>query len=119
MSVQPKYIVSGGLVLLAVLAVGFTAGVSLASTHVALGTFLFSSALMLGPFVGVALLGCARVLAKSRLSRALYAVGGLLVLSAVLSIMLVPLGSPQVMIAMFISGLFVGSAALAAQARYV
>ena len=66
---------------LAGLAIALVGGTWLASTNVALGTFFFALALMLGPFAGVALLVCAGA-ASTALSRSLFSVGGLLLVGA-------------------------------------
>lgn len=66
---------------LAGLAIALVGGMWLAATNMALGTFFFALAVMLGPFAGLALLLCAAA-AATALSRSLFSVGGLFLVGA-------------------------------------
>ena len=76
---------------LAGLAVALVGGIWLAATNVALGTFFFALAIMLGPFAGVALLVCAAA-ASTALSRSLFSVGGLFLVGAISTLGALPWG---------------------------
>ena len=80
---------------LAGLAVALVGGIWLAATNVALGTFFFALAIMLGPFAGVALLVCVAA-ASTALSRSLFSVGGLFLVGAISTLGALPWGRVSV-----------------------
>lgn len=96
---------------LAGLAIALVGGIWLASTNVALGTFFFAFALMLGPFAGVALLVCAGA-ASTALSRSLFSVGGLLLVGALSTLGALPWGQTAVALPMFVGGTLTGAVAV-------
>ena len=67
---------------LAGLVIALVGGTWLAATNMALGTFFFALAVMLGPFAGLALLLGAAA-ASTALSRSLFSVGGLFLVGAI------------------------------------
>lgn len=96
---------------LAGLAAALVGGVWLATTNVALGTFFFALALMLGPFLGVALLVCAAT-ASTPLSRSLFSVGGLFLVGAISTLGALPWGHASVSLPLFIVGTLTGAVAV-------
>ncbi|MDO5032601.1 hypothetical protein [Corynebacterium sp.] len=99
---------------LVVLAVALVVGVKLAASYVAVGTFLFATALMLGPFAGVVLCGSA-VVARSPLSKSLFAVGGILLVSAIVSIGALPFSEATAVLPLFIGGTIIGALGVLSQ----
>ncbi|AJI77635.1 MULTISPECIES: hypothetical protein [Corynebacterium] len=96
---------------LAGLAVALVGGIWLAATNVALGTFFFALAIMLGPFAGVALLVCAAA-ASTALSRSLFSVGGLFLVGAISTLGALPWGRVSVSLPLFIVGTLTGAVAV-------
>ena len=96
---------------LAGLAMALVGGIWLAATNVALGTFFFALALMLGPFLGVALLVCAAA-ASTALSRSLFSVGGLFLVGAISTLGALPWGRVSVSLPLFIVGTLTGAVAV-------
>ena len=96
---------------LAGLAMALVGGIWLAATNVALGTFFFALALMLGPFLGVALLVCAAA-ASTALSRSLFSVGGLFLVGAISTLGALPWGRVSASLPLFIVGTLTGAVAV-------
>lgn len=110
MSLKQKIIASSILIGLVVI---FIAGISLTASHEALGTFLFSSALMLSPFVGLWLIAAALYITASTLDRTLFAASGALIVAAIIYAVFAPLGViPLAALPLYIIGTALGVGAV-------
>ncbi|PXY03546.1 hypothetical protein [Corynebacterium striatum] len=115
MTTKNKILISFALALLAVALVG---GMAMNSTYLALGTFLFAFALMLGPVAGFGMLAGALGVCRP-VTRSLYSLAGLLLLGSVASIGMLPWSHAEVPLPMFVAGAAVGILAVLTQARRV
>lgn len=110
MSTNLKIVTFGALI---GLVAALVSGVILASTHVALGTFLWGSAIMLGPFAGIVLFVFAALAAGSLVQRSLSALGGVLLLASVGLMLFTPIGAtPDAMFPMYVVGGLAGATAV-------
>ena len=80
MSTQRKALCAISLLVLALFLI---VGAAIMSTHMALGVFLTTAALMLGPFAGLALLVYGVAGKRGVVTRSLYSLGGMLLLGAI------------------------------------
>ncbi len=111
MSTQQKKLTIGALL---GLVLALVAGVALASTYLALGTFLWGAAVMLGPFVGVGLFVFASRAVATAPQRTLSCLGGVLLLASVGLVLFSPVGSsPGASFPLYVAGGLSGAAAIA------
>ena len=101
---------------LLILALFLIVGAAIMSTHVALGVFLTTAALMLGPFVGLALLVYGAAGKRGLVTRSLYSLGGMLLIGAIGGIFALSMEQVSAMLPVFVAGAGVGIVAVLTQA---
>ena len=103
------------VLILALLALALAAGIAVIATHVALGTFLFTAAFMLGPFVGFALLLGGILIAQGTLSKSLFSLAGFFLLSAMACLFALPWSAAAPSLPLFVVGAGLGIVAVVTQ----
>ena len=84
--------------------------------HPALGVFLTTAALMLGPFAGLALLVYGAAGKRGLVTRSLYSLGGMLLIGAIGGIFALSMEQVSAMLPVFVAGAGVGIVAVLTQA---
>ncbi|WP_049378581.1 hypothetical protein [uncultured Corynebacterium sp.] len=113
MSTQRKALCA---ITLLVLALFLIVGAAIMSTHMALGVFLTTAALMLGPFAGLALLVYGVAGKRGVVTRSLFSLGGMLLIGAIGGIFALSMDQAPAMLPLFVAGAGVGIVAVLTQA---
>lgn len=101
---------------LAVLALSLIIGAAVISSHVTLGIFLTTAALMLSPFAGVVMLACGVIGKRGLVNRSLYSLSGMLILASLAVLIVLPKAQATAALVIFIAGTAVGIVAVQTQA---